>query len=189
MSQFLVVFVCKFLNIITPKNAIYSLYLILLTVGGWRSLLRHCAMIRKIAGSIPDGCMNTFHWFNPSGRTMSLRSNQHLKEMSIRGISWWVKAAGTTFMCYLEILGASTSWSCVFCAIKIIRRNVRLYKYHTMSGPHHKSLQPASIKILVYILVLYWSLWLLTITAMYAVWLIVMNGRERNTTNAQIWRK
>jgi hypothetical protein len=29
---------------------------------------------RKIAGSIPDGVIGIFHWHNPSGRTMALRS-------------------------------------------------------------------------------------------------------------------
>jgi hypothetical protein len=37
----------------------------------WRSLLRHCATSRKVAGSIPDGVIGIFHWHNPSGRTMA----------------------------------------------------------------------------------------------------------------------
>ena len=54
----------------------------------WRSWLRHCATIRKVAGSIPDGVIGIFHWHNPSGRTMVLRSTQPLTDMSTRNISW-----------------------------------------------------------------------------------------------------
>ena len=63
------------------------------TEGGkrWRSWLRHCATIRKVAGLIPDGF---FYCHNPSGRTMSLGSTQPLTDMSTRNISWGVKAAG-----------------------------------------------------------------------------------------------
>ena len=35
-----------------------------------------------------------FHWRNPSGRTVALRSTQPLTEMGTRGISWGVKVAG-----------------------------------------------------------------------------------------------
>jgi hypothetical protein len=58
----------------------------------------------------------TFHWHNPSGRTMTLGSTQPLTEMSTRNISWGqrqqVRRANklTTFMCRLSWnLGASTS--------------------------------------------------------------------------------
>ena len=54
----------------------------------WRSWLRHCATSRKVAGSIPDGVTAIFHWLNPSGRTVTLRSTQPLTEMSTRNISW-----------------------------------------------------------------------------------------------------
>jgi len=60
----------------------------------WRNWLRHCATSRKVAGSIPDGVTGTFHWHNPSGRTMALGSTLPLTEMSNRNISWGVKAAG-----------------------------------------------------------------------------------------------
>jgi len=33
-----------------------------------------------------------FHWLNPSGHTMALKSTQPLTEMSTRDISWGVKA-------------------------------------------------------------------------------------------------
>jgi len=54
----------------------------------WRSLLRHCATSRKVAGSIPDGVIGSFQWHNPSGRTMALGSTQPLTEMSTKNISW-----------------------------------------------------------------------------------------------------
>ena len=60
-------------------------------VGG---LLNCPALSRKVAGSIPDGVIGIFHWYNPSGRTMALRSTQPLKKMSTRNIFRGVKAAG-----------------------------------------------------------------------------------------------
>jgi len=62
----------------------------------WRSWLRHCATSRKVAGSIPDSFIGTFHWHNPSGRTMALGLIQPLTEMSTRNISWGggLKSAG-----------------------------------------------------------------------------------------------
>ena len=60
----------------------------------WRSWLRHCATGRKVAGVVPDGATEIFHWHNPSGGTMALGLTQPLTEMSTRNISWWVKAAG-----------------------------------------------------------------------------------------------
>ena len=60
----------------------------------WRSWLRHCATSRRVAGSIPDGVIENFHWHNPSGRTMALETTQPLTEMSTRNISWGVETAG-----------------------------------------------------------------------------------------------
>ena len=84
----------------------------------WRSWLRHCATSQKVAGSIPDGVIEIFHWRNPSGCTMALRSTQPLTEMSTGNISWGLKRPVrradnlTTFLCRLSWnLGASTSWS------------------------------------------------------------------------------
>jgi hypothetical protein len=54
----------------------------------WGSWLRNCATSRKVAGSIPDGVIGTFHWHNPSGSTMALGSTQPLTEMSTRNIPW-----------------------------------------------------------------------------------------------------
>jgi hypothetical protein len=56
--------------------------------------MEHRAKSRKVAGSIPDGVIEIFHWHNPSGRTMALGSTQPLTEMNTRNISWGVKAAG-----------------------------------------------------------------------------------------------
>jgi len=50
--------------------------------------LRYCATNRKVAGSIPAGVIENFHWQNPSDRTMALGSTQPLTEMSTRSISW-----------------------------------------------------------------------------------------------------
>jgi hypothetical protein len=60
----------------------------------WRSCLRHCAASRKVAGSIPDGVIEIFHWHNPSDRTMALGLTQPLTEMSTKNVSWGVEAAG-----------------------------------------------------------------------------------------------
>jgi hypothetical protein len=60
----------------------------------WRSFLRHHATSWKVAGSIPEGVMGSFHWHNPSGLTMPLGLTQPLTQMSTRNISWRVKAAG-----------------------------------------------------------------------------------------------
>ena len=49
---------------------------------------RHCATSQKVGGSIPDGVIGIFHWHNPSGRTVALRSTQPLTEMSTGNISW-----------------------------------------------------------------------------------------------------
>jgi len=48
-----------------------------------------------VAGSIPDGVIEIFHWLNPFDRTIALGSTQALTEMSTRGMYWGVKAAGT----------------------------------------------------------------------------------------------
>jgi hypothetical protein len=71
----------------------------------WRSWLRHCAITRKVAGSIPDGIIGIFHRYNPFGRTMALGSTQPLTEISTTNISWGKgdRCLGlTTFMCRLS---------------------------------------------------------------------------------------
>jgi hypothetical protein len=56
-----------------------------LMVAQW---LRYYSTNRKVASSIPDVVIGTFHRHNPSDRTMALRSTQPLTEMSTRSISW-----------------------------------------------------------------------------------------------------
>jgi hypothetical protein len=55
------------------------------TVAQW---LRHWATNRTVVGSIPHGVIGIFHWYNPSGCTMTLGSTQPITEMSTRNISW-----------------------------------------------------------------------------------------------------
>ena len=45
-------------------------------------------------GLIPDGVIGIFKWINPSESTMALELTRLLTEMSTRGISWGVQAAG-----------------------------------------------------------------------------------------------
>ena len=52
----------------------------------WRSWLRHCGRIWKLAGSIPDGIIGICYWLNPSGRTIILGSTQPLTTTSARNI-------------------------------------------------------------------------------------------------------
>ena len=80
------------------------------------SWLRHCAISRKVVGSIPVG-VGTFYWHNPSGRTVALGSTQPLTELSAKNITWgWKRLMYTadnltTFMCRLSWnLVVSTSW-------------------------------------------------------------------------------
>ena len=54
----------------------------------WRSLLRHCATSRKVAGSIPDGATAIFYWHNPSCRTKALGLTKNLRDFL------WAKAVG-----------------------------------------------------------------------------------------------
>jgi hypothetical protein len=71
--------------------------------------LRYCAINRKVAGLIPEGVIEIFHWHNPSCHTMALGSTQPLTEMSTRNISWGkrrpVRMADNlaTFMCRLSL--------------------------------------------------------------------------------------
>ena len=75
--------VCSYITVtVLGVNKIYT---IITTFGGtrWSRLLRHCATSRKVAVSIPDGVIGTFH---PSGRTMALELTQPLTENSTRYI-------------------------------------------------------------------------------------------------------
>ena len=70
-----------------------SKFIINCGVSRCRSLLRHCATNRKVAGSIPDGSIGVFRWLNPSGRTTTLGLSQPLTQIITRNISlgwgWW----------------------------------------------------------------------------------------------------
>jgi len=60
----------------------------------WRSWLRDCATIRKVASWIPDGIIGIFHRMNLSGRTMSLELTQPLNRNEYQAFLLGVKAAG-----------------------------------------------------------------------------------------------
>jgi len=60
----------------------------------WCSSLRHCVASREVAGSIPSAVIRIFHSYKPSGRTVALGSNQSLREMGTRNISWGVIVDG-----------------------------------------------------------------------------------------------
>ena len=58
----------------------------------WRGCVRHGTISRRVAGSIPEVSIKTFHWHNSSSRTMDLRLTQLLTEIGIRNISWGLEA-------------------------------------------------------------------------------------------------
>ena len=58
------------------------------------AVTRGTALKPEGRGVIPDAVIGTFHWHNPSGRTMVLESTQPLTEMITSNIFWGVKAAG-----------------------------------------------------------------------------------------------
>ena len=73
------------------------------------SWLRHCLTSRKVAGLIPVGVIEIFHWFNPSTCTMVMGLTQPLTEwvprVSPGGWRWPVRRAENlvaTFMCRLS---------------------------------------------------------------------------------------
>jgi hypothetical protein len=80
--------------------------------------LSEYAVEQFVAGSIPDGVIEIFHWYNHSGRIMAMGSTQSLAEMSIRlylrvKYGWWVGLTTLPASCgdCLEILGTSAFWS------------------------------------------------------------------------------
>ena len=85
----------------------------------WCSLVRHCVTSREVASSIPDGVNGVLHRLNPSGCTMVLgvgsASTRSLCQSYLLGGKGGrcVGLANLRPSCadYLEILGASTSWS------------------------------------------------------------------------------
>ena len=84
----------------------------------WRSWSRRCTANRKVAGSIPNGVIGILRWLNPSGRSRAPWSTQPIAEKSIRDLTWGkggrcvgLIALPPSHADYLEILGASVSWS------------------------------------------------------------------------------
>ena len=83
----------------------------------------------KPAGSNPEGVIGIFHWPDPSGLAVAVRSNQPLTEMSTRNISWnngdrcvRLTTLSPSCACCLAILRASdtripTALSCIFCSM------------------------------------------------------------------------
>jgi hypothetical protein len=51
---------------------------------GWGTAIQN----RKLAGSIPDGAIGSFHWHNLSGHTTTLGLTPPLTEISTRNIFW-----------------------------------------------------------------------------------------------------
>ena len=93
----------------------------------WRSWLRHFAISRKVAGSIPDGVTTNYQWHNPSGRSMALGLTQFLTEISTRNILWdkGGRCVGLTTLLpscadYLEIWAPETAG--------ILRNSPSLYR-------------------------------------------------------------
>ena len=71
----------------------------------WRSWLRHWATNRKVAGSIPDGVIGIFHWYNPSGPGVDSASNtDEYQEYFLGGTGGRCVGLTTfsTFMCRLS---------------------------------------------------------------------------------------
>ena len=51
----------------------------------WCSWWRQCTTNKKVAGSIPDGVIGTFHWHNPSGIEVNSASNRNEHEEYLLG--------------------------------------------------------------------------------------------------------
>jgi len=68
----------------------------------WRGWLRHCATIRKVAGSIRD-VIGIYRWYNHCNHNMALKSIQPLKEKSTRDFHF-------TIVLKLTILRGDKKW-------------------------------------------------------------------------------
>jgi hypothetical protein len=79
-----------FSDVTTCRTFSTCLYII---VSYYNAVTEACATSRNVAISIPDCVTGTFHWHNPSGRSLVLGSTQPLTEMSNRNISWGGKGA------------------------------------------------------------------------------------------------
>jgi hypothetical protein len=126
----------------------------------WHSWLRHCTTSRKVAGLIPDGVIGTFHWHNPSGRTMALGLTQPLTEMSIYilgggkggrcvGLTtlpsscadcleiWEPQPPGTLWVCpglYWDCFTFTYTWRWVVCFITLVISSPGQYPCNLMNG-------------------------------------------------------
>jgi hypothetical protein len=69
------------------------------------------ATSRKLAGFIPDGIIEIFHWLNPSGRSMALGSTRPLTEITTSGTSWGCKDGRCLGLTNLPPSYASVSWN------------------------------------------------------------------------------
>ena len=74
----------------------------------WRSWLRHYATSLKVAGSIPDGVIGIFHWYNPPGVDSVSNKNEY-QEYFLRGLMLPVRRADnlTTLMCQIVLIYGS----------------------------------------------------------------------------------
>ena len=118
----------------------------------WRSWLRHCATIRKVAGSIPEGIIEIFHWQNPSGRTMALGLTQPLTEMSTRNISWGIKSAGAygwqPYRLHVLIVSKSGRLNFLEPSGPDQACNELLYPYYYDDGKHTDTLSRQSTELM-----------------------------------------
>jgi len=73
----------------------------------------HCATSRKVASSIPYGVIGTFHWLNPYGRTVALRSTELLTKMIS---ACFLEGEGGRCL-WLITLATSVCWFCRNCGI------------------------------------------------------------------------
>ena len=103
---------CLFFYITTPSLLKYGRLYSVEIQGLWW-IIRYCATSRAVAGLIPVGITGVFHCYILSGRMMTLKSSQSLREMSTRNISWVFRDDSfTPFMCRFSWnLGVSTSWN------------------------------------------------------------------------------
>jgi hypothetical protein len=102
-------------SISTNPSQCNNIYINYITWRGtrWRGWLRHCAARCKVTGSIPDGVIGIFHWYNPFGRTMidSASDRNEYREYFLG--SKGGRREGLNILMYrLSLnLGASPSWN------------------------------------------------------------------------------
>jgi hypothetical protein len=80
-----------------PVCRVCVFVVVVIVVGGtrWRRWLRHCCTSRKVAGSIPDIVIRSFHWRTTSGRSMALGVISGPNKNEYREYCVGVKAAST----------------------------------------------------------------------------------------------